>query len=147
MLLRYFIHAIDLRLENGWPGKSAYLFYLDLIGDVVNMTIFLVFMLTFFIQNPSRLPIYMMADVIQVARQLAQRLKSFRRYRQITKNMDLRVKDASDDEIESADACISCRDTTTERRPVWPHTSGSPPHRPAGCPLPGCPGLPWPRAF
>eukprot|EP00439_Symbiodinium_sp_Y106_P038198 s4133_g4.t1 len=43
------------------------------------MTLFLIFMLTFFVQNPSRLPIYMMADVIQVARKLAQRLRSFRR--------------------------------------------------------------------
>ena len=46
-------------------GKSVCLFYIDLIHDVVSMTLFLVFMLTFFVQNPSRLPIYMMADVIQ----------------------------------------------------------------------------------
>ena len=49
---------------------------------------FLIFMSTFFIQNPSRLPIYMMADILQVARQLANRLKSFRRYRLIMANFE-----------------------------------------------------------
>lgn len=63
---KYLMHIIDTSLENGWPSKAAYIFYLDLIGDVVSMLIFLCFMSLFFIQNPSRLPIYMMADIIQV---------------------------------------------------------------------------------
>lgn len=111
---KYLIHVIDLRLDNGWPGKSAYLFYVELVGDMVNMTIFLTFMLTFFIQNPTRLPMYMISDVIQVARNLTQRLKSFRKYRRITHNMDQRFPSASDEEIEEADSCIICRDQLWE---------------------------------
>jgi len=102
---------IDLRLENGWPAKSVCLFYVDLIHDVVSMTLFLIFMLTFFVQNPSRLPIYMMADVIQVARKLAQRLRSFRRYRCISRNMEMRFQDATDAEIEESEHCVICRDS------------------------------------
>jgi len=113
-LCKYTVHMVDLRLDNGWPGKSVCLFYIDLVHDVASMTLFLVFMLTFFVQNPSRLPIYMMADVIQVARKLAQRLRSFRRYRRISLNMEMRFPDASDEEIEQHEHCVICRDSLFE---------------------------------
>lgn len=113
-LCKYSVHMVDLRLENGWPAKPVCLFYVDLIHDVVSMTLFLIFMLTFFVQNPSRLPIYMMADVIQVARKLAQRLRSFRRYRRISLNMDMRFPDATDAEIEENENCVICRDSLFE---------------------------------
>mmetsp|Transcript_87077 Transcript_87077/g.202709 ORF Transcript_87077/g.202709 Transcript_87077/m.202709 type:complete len:584 (-) Transcript_87077:47-1798(-) len=113
-ICKYSVHMIDLRLDTGWPGKSVFLFYIDLVFDVVSMTLFLVFMLTFFVQNPSRLPIYMMADVIQVARKLAQRLRSFRRYRRISLNMEVRFPDASDEEIEHNEHCVICRDSLFE---------------------------------
>lgn len=111
---KYLIHIIDLRLENGWPAKSAYLFYVDLIGDVANMTLFLIFMLSCVFQNPSRLPVYMMADVLQVARQLTMRLKAFQKYRAITANMDQKFPNATAEELEAADSCIICRDTLWE---------------------------------
>jgi len=110
-ILKYSVHMVDLRLDNGWPGKLVCLFYIDLVHDVVSMTLFLVFMLTFFVQNPSRLPIYMMADIIQVARKLAQRLRSFRRYRRISMNMDMRFPDATDEEIEHDEHCVICRES------------------------------------
>jgi len=113
-ICKYSVHMMDLRLDNGWPGKSVCLFYVDLVHDVVSMTLFLVFMLTFFVQNPSRLPIYMMADVIQVARKLAQRLRSFRRYRRISLNMEIRFPDATDEEIEHNEHCVICRDSLFE---------------------------------
>eukprot|EP00913_Durusdinium_trenchii_P033841 g31679.t1 len=106
-MCRYSIHMVDLRLENGWPaksaGSSAWAFCEIVLGQI--------FMLTFFVQNPSRLPIYMMADVIQVARKLAQRLRSFRRYRCISRNMELRFPDATDAEIEENEHCVICRDS------------------------------------
>mmetsp|Transcript_8614 Transcript_8614/g.15462 ORF Transcript_8614/g.15462 Transcript_8614/m.15462 type:complete len:558 (-) Transcript_8614:106-1779(-) len=113
-LCKYSVHMVDLRLDNGWPGKSVCLFYIDLIHDVVSMTLFLVFMLTFFVQNPSRLPIYMMADILSVARKLTQRLRSFRRYRRISLNMEVRFPDATDEEIEQNEHCVICRDSLFE---------------------------------
>lgn len=113
-ICKYLVHMVDIRLDNGWPGKSVCLFYIDLIHDVVSMTLFLVFMLTFFVQNPSRLPIYMMADVVQVARKLAQRLRSFRRYRRISLTMELRFPDATDEELEENEHCVICRDSLFE---------------------------------
>lgn len=113
-IFKYSVHMVDLRLDSGWPEKSVCLFYIDLLHDVVSMTLFLVFMLTFFVQNPSRLPIYMMADVLSVARKLAQRLRSFRRYRRISTNMDERFPDVTDEEIDHNDNCVICRDSLFE---------------------------------
>jgi E3 ubiquitin-protein ligase synoviolin len=111
---KYSVHMVDLRLDNGWPAKSVCLFYIDLVHDVVSMTLFLVFMLTFFEQNTNRMPNYIMADVIQVARKLASRLRSFRRYRRISTNMEARFADATDEEIEQNENCVICRDSLFE---------------------------------
>ncbi|CAK0853613.1 unnamed protein product [Prorocentrum cordatum] len=113
-IFKYSLHMIDVCLDNGWPGKSVCLFYVDLVHDVTAMTIFLVFMLTFFFQNPARLPIYMIADVVQVARKLSHRLQSFRRYRRISNNMEARFPDATDEEIEQDEYCVICRDSLFE---------------------------------
>ena len=34
-ICKYSVHMVDLRLDNGWPGKSVCLFYIDLMHDVV----------------------------------------------------------------------------------------------------------------
>lgn len=110
-ICKYSVHMVDIRLDNGWPGKLVCLFYIDLVHDVVSMTLFLIFMLAFFVQNPSRLPIYMMADIIQVARKLHQRLRSFRRYRRISANMETRFVNATDEEIDQNEQCVICRES------------------------------------
>ena len=114
MCLKFAFNLVDLKISaNGWPGKSVYVFYTELVADIAQMTSYILFMGIFFYQNPSRLPIYAIADVIQVARQLANRLRSFKKYREITRNMDARFPNASADEIEAAESCIICRDKLT----------------------------------
>jgi len=107
--LKYTLHLLDSE-NGGWPGKAAYLFYLDLTGDLVSMLVFLGFMGVFFVQNPSRLPIYMMADVIQVAKQLSNRLRNFRKYLLIMKDFDEKFRKANVEDCEKAETCIICRD-------------------------------------
>ena len=111
MGFRFGFNLIDLKIStNGWPAKSVYIFYTELITDIIQMTCYILFMGIFFYQNPSRLPIYAIADVIQVARQLANRLRSFKKYREITHNMDTRFLDATPAQTEAAESCIICRD-------------------------------------
>ncbi|CAD7927997.1 unnamed protein product [Amoebophrya sp. A120] len=119
-MLKYVLHLIDTSLEHGWPGKAAYIFYLELLGDVVSMTIFLCFMSVFFIQNPSRLPIYMMADIIQVARQLTTRLRNFRKYRCIMADFESKFRMADEEELKAAETCIICRDDLNEGSVILP---------------------------
>lgn len=113
-LCKYAIHMIDIRIENGWNSKAAAVFYLDLFNDVLSLGIFLMFILIFFLNHPSRLPLYMTADIIQVVRTLYQRIKSFQRYRKLTRNMEQAFPDATLAELEDADTCIICRDILFE---------------------------------
>ena len=113
-LLKFVFNLVDVKFSvQGWPSKSVYIFYADLITDILQMTCYILFMGVFFYQNPARLPIYAIADVVQVARQLATRLQSFRRYREITSNMDTKFPEATAEEMASAESCIICRDNLT----------------------------------
>ncbi|PFH36036.1 zinc finger, C3HC4 type (RING finger) domain-containing protein [Besnoitia besnoiti] len=113
-ILKFAAHIIDVRLDNGWASKSAVLFYLELIHDVTSLVIFLLFMSVFFITQPSRLPLYMTADIIHVVKALYKRILSFKKYRALTKNLETRFPDATADELEAADTCIICRDLLFE---------------------------------
>ena len=113
--LKFSFNLVDVRFTaNGWPSKSVFVFYSELLADVTQMTSYMLFMGIFFYQNPSRLPIYALADVFQVVRQLVVRLRSFKRYREITANMDAKFPDASVQEMEEAESCIICRDSLTD---------------------------------
>ena len=113
-MLKFVFNLVDARFTmNGWTSKSVYVFYSELLADVLQMTSYILFMGIFFYQNPSRLPIYALADVVQVARQLTIRLRSFMRYREITSNMDARFPNATVEEMEAAESCIICRDALT----------------------------------
>ena len=113
-LLKFSFNFVDARLtSNGWPSKAVYIFYVELAADVLQMTSYMLFMGIFFYQNPARLPIYAIADLVQVARQLASRLQSFKRYREITADMETKFPDATPEEIEAAESCIICRDSLT----------------------------------
>ncbi|CBZ52191.1 hypothetical protein NCLIV_019800 [Neospora caninum Liverpool] len=112
--LKVGVHVIDVRLDNGWAAKSAVIFYLELIHDVTSLVIFLLFMSVFFITQPSRLPLYMTADIIHVVKALYKRILSFKKYRTLTKNLETRFPDATAEELEEADTCIICRDLLFE---------------------------------
>ena len=114
-LLKFSFNFVDARLTtNGWPSKAVYVFYSELAADVLQMTSYMLFMGIFFYQNPARLPIYAIADLVQVGRQLTNRLRSFKRYREITADMETKFPDATPEEIEAAESCIICRDALTE---------------------------------
>ncbi|KAF4736982.1 E3 ubiquitin-protein ligase hrd1 [Perkinsus olseni] len=113
-LTKFIIHLVDMRLEHGWTGKTQFIFHVDLWGDVGQMTTYLCFMMVFLSQNPSRLPFYALADILQIARQLVSRLYSLRKYRAITANMEERFPDATQEELETQDTCIICRDKLWE---------------------------------
>ena len=114
-LFKFGLNFYDAKLTaNGWPSKAVYVFYTELVADILQMSSYILFMGIFFYQNPARLPIYAIADLVQVGRQLANRLRSFKRYREITADMETKFPDASQEEMDVAESCIICRDTLTQ---------------------------------
>ena len=47
-------------------------------------------MLVFFVTQPSRLPLYMTADILHVSKALYRRILSFRKYRALSRNLETR---------------------------------------------------------
>lgn len=82
------------------------------------------------------LPIHIMRDLFMTARSFLKRLTAFHRYRNATKDMNIRYEDATVEDIRREDTCIICREdmrpwsvTNPQAPPVLP--GALPPARPA----------------
>ncbi|SCM07560.1 ERAD-associated E3 ubiquitin-protein ligase HRD1, putative [Plasmodium chabaudi adami] len=109
-IVKFFINIIDIRSPNGLPNKSTILFFLDIIHDIMSLIIFLVFIFVFILNNFSNLPLHMTADIIHVIKTLITKFKSFKRYRELTKNIETKFINATEEELKEAGTCIICRD-------------------------------------
>ncbi|KMZ78196.1 hypothetical protein PVIIG_02195 [Plasmodium vivax India VII] len=113
-ILKFFVNIIDLRSANGLSSKATILFFLDILHDIMSLIIFLVFILVFILNNFSNLPLHMTADIIHVVKTLISRFKSFQRYRELTKNIETKFADATEEELKEVGTCIICRDDLKE---------------------------------
>lgn len=109
-ICKFFVNIIDLRSPNGLSSKATILFFLDMLHDIMSLIIFLVFILVFVLNNFSNLPLHMTADIIHVVKTLVARFKSFQRYRELTKNIEKKFVDATEEELKEVGTCIICRD-------------------------------------
>eukprot|EP00914_Ancora_sagittata_P007003 GHVO01013889.1.p1 GENE.GHVO01013889.1~~GHVO01013889.1.p1 ORF type:complete len:564 (-),score=67.35 GHVO01013889.1:435-2126(-) len=108
--LKFLIHLVDAKLEGGWPPKAAYILYIDLTLDTIALLMYLSFTIIFFISNPTRLPLYMMSDTLQSFRQLHSRVRAFRSYKILMKNIETKFADATAEDLARDDTCVICRD-------------------------------------
>lgn len=113
-IFKFFVNIIDLRSPNGLSSKATILFFLDMLHDIMSLIIFLVFIMVFVLNNFSNLPLHMTADVIHVVKTLISRFKSFQRYRELTKNIETKFIDATEEELKEVGTCIICRDDLKE---------------------------------
>jgi hypothetical protein len=67
-------------------------------------------MILFVVNHPGRLPLYAISDFANTARQLVGKIKSFRKYRELTKNLQHGFENPTIDECGIAGDCIICRD-------------------------------------
>uniref|UniRef100_A0A8C9HAK0 RING-type E3 ubiquitin transferase n=1 Tax=Piliocolobus tephrosceles TaxID=591936 RepID=A0A8C9HAK0_9PRIM len=113
-IFKFFVNIIDLRSANGLSSKATLLFFLDILHDIMSLIIFLVFIFVFILNNFSNLPLHMTADIIHVVKTLISRFKSFQRYRELTKNIENKFIDATEEELKEVGTCIICRDELKE---------------------------------
>lgn len=102
----------------GWEEKGRWVFYLDLLTDLLKLVIYLTFfgiLLTFY-----GLPIHILRDVVVTIRSFARRIVDFLRYRNATRDMNQRYPDATAEEVSREDVCIICREEMTPVQPAQP---------------------------
>ncbi|KAL3701953.1 hypothetical protein R1sor_019975 [Riccia sorocarpa] len=107
--VKYSLYLGDLFMEGQWDNKAVYVFYLELVRDLLHLSLYLFFFLVIFIHYG--LPLHLVRELYETFRNFKTRVADFIRYRNITSNMNDRFPDASPEELGRSDAtCIICRE-------------------------------------
>uniref|UniRef100_A0A7R9XYW7 RING-type E3 ubiquitin transferase n=1 Tax=Prasinoderma coloniale TaxID=156133 RepID=A0A7R9XYW7_9VIRI len=106
--LKYILHTADRSMGGAWEAKSVYLFYVDLVTDLLQLFVYLIFFLIVFVHYG--LPIHLIRDLYSTFRNFRQRLSDFVRYRRATNNLSTRFPDATPEEVAADNVCIICRE-------------------------------------
>lgn len=109
---KYILLVLDARWESRglhWPSKHSWLFYLEFTADLVRLCLYLVFFLI--ICTYYGLPLHLIRELGITFYNLRERVIKFLHFRQLTKNMQERFPDATQQELLAGDkTCIVCRE-------------------------------------
>eukprot|EP01018_Ginkgo_biloba_P014401 Gb_05778 [translate_table: standard] len=107
--LKYVFYVSDMLMEGQWENKAVFTFYLELVRDLLHLSLYLFFFLVIFINYG--LPLHLIRELYETFRNFKSRVADFIRYRKITSNMNDRFPDATAEELGISDAtCIICRE-------------------------------------
>lgn len=93
----------------GWEDKGRWVFYLELLTDLVRLVLYLTFFCVLCVFYG--LPIYIIRDVAMAIRSFYKRITDFVKYRHATRDMNERYPDATAEDVGDRDVCIICRET------------------------------------
>lgn len=133
------VNEMDIDVP-GWEEKGRWVFYLDLLTDLLKLVIYLSFfgiLLTFY-----GLPIHILRDVVVTIRSFARRIMDFMRYRNATRDMNQRYPDATAEEVSREDVCIICREEMIPVQPAQPQPAANAAGEPAPQPAAGTQRVP-----
>ncbi|KAI8540578.1 hypothetical protein RHMOL_Rhmol09G0274200 [Rhododendron molle] len=110
--VKYVFYVSDMLMEGQWERKAVYTFYLELIRDLLHLSMYLCFFLVIFVNYG--VPLHLIRELYETFRNFKVRVADFIRYRKITSNMNDRFPDATPEELNASDAtCIICREEMT----------------------------------
>ncbi|KAM5557917.1 ERAD-associated E3 ubiquitin-protein ligase HRD1B [Rosa sericea] len=110
--VKYVFYVSDMIMEGQWERKHVYTFYLELIRDLLHLSMYLCFFIVIFMYYG--LPVHLIRELYETFRNFKIRVADYLRYRKITSNMNDRFPDATPEELTAGDAtCIICREEMT----------------------------------
>ncbi|XP_057810776.1 ERAD-associated E3 ubiquitin-protein ligase HRD1B-like [Salvia miltiorrhiza] len=110
--LKYIFYVSDMLMDGQWEKKAVYTFYLELVRDLLHLTMYMCFFLVIFVNYG--VPLHLIRELYETFRNFKIRVADYIRYQKITSNMNERFPDATSEEINSSDAtCIICREEMT----------------------------------
>ncbi|KAL3644580.1 ERAD-associated E3 ubiquitin-protein ligase hrd1a [Castilleja foliolosa] len=108
-IVKYAFYVSDMLMEGQWEKKAVYTFYLELVRDLLHLTMYMCFFLVIFVNYG--VPLHLIRELYETFRNFKIRVADYIRYRKVTSNMNDRFPDATPEEINSSDAtCIICRE-------------------------------------
>ncbi|KAG9454400.1 hypothetical protein H6P81_007304 [Aristolochia fimbriata] len=109
IFMKYVFYVNDMLMEGRWERKAVYTFYLELIRDLLHLSMYLFFFLTIFVNYG--VPLHLIRELYETYRNFKIRVADYIRYRKITSNMNERFPDATTEELNASDStCIICRE-------------------------------------
>ncbi|XP_066340964.1 ERAD-associated E3 ubiquitin-protein ligase HRD1-like isoform X2 [Miscanthus floridulus] len=110
--VKYIFYVSDVLMEGQWERKAVYTFYLELISDLVHLSLYMLFFIAIFLNYG--VPLHLIRELYETFRNFRIRIADYVRYRKITSNMNERFPDATTEELDASDAtCIICREEMT----------------------------------
>ncbi|OIV99631.1 hypothetical protein TanjilG_17441 [Lupinus angustifolius] len=102
-------------MDGQWEKKPVFTFYLELIRDLLHLSMYLCFFFVIFINYG--VPLHLIRELYETFRNFKIRVADYIRYRKITSNMNDRFPDATPEELDVGDAtCIICREEMTSAK-------------------------------
>lgn len=112
IFVKYVFYVSDMLMEGQWERKAVCTFYLELIRDLLHLSMYLCFFLVIFVNYG--VPLHLIRELYETFRNFKVRVADYIRYRRITSNMNDRFPDATPEELNASDAtCIICREEMT----------------------------------
>ncbi|CAM0914113.1 unnamed protein product [Alopecurus aequalis] len=110
--VKYVFYVSDMLMEGQWEKKAVYTFYLELISDLVHLSLYMLFFIAIFLNYG--VPLHLIRELYETFRTFRIRISDYVRYRKITSNMNERFPEVTADELTASDAtCIICREEMT----------------------------------
>ncbi|CAD5181954.1 unnamed protein product [Musa acuminata subsp. malaccensis] len=107
--VKYIFYVSDMLMEGQWERKAVYTFYLELVRDLLHLSLYIFFFLVIFLSYG--IPLHLIRELYETFRSFRMRVADYVRYRKITSNMNERFPDATQEELNATDAtCIICRE-------------------------------------
>ncbi|XP_074560731.1 ERAD-associated E3 ubiquitin-protein ligase HRD1-like [Curcuma longa] len=107
--VKYVFYVSDTLMEGQWERKAVYTFYLELVQDLLHLSLYIVFFLVIFVSYG--IPLHLLHKLYETFHSFTKRVTDYVRYRKITSNMNERFPDATQEELNATDAiCIICRE-------------------------------------
>ncbi|XP_022756069.1 ERAD-associated E3 ubiquitin-protein ligase HRD1B-like [Durio zibethinus] len=119
--VKYVFYVSDMLMEGQWEKKAVYTFYLELIRDLLHLSMYLCFFVVIFMNYG--IPLHLIRELYETFRNFKIRIADYMRYRKIASNMNDRFPDATPEELNASDAtCIICREEmTTAKKLICGH--------------------------
>ncbi|KAL3677675.1 hypothetical protein R1sor_020631 [Riccia sorocarpa] len=114
MFIKYSLHMGELYMEGPFRSKAVCLFYLELVQDLLHLSLYLLFFLFIFMHYG--LPLHLVRELHDTFRNFKNRVTDFLRYRRLTSNMNERFPDASAEDLTRDATCIVCREDMVEAK-------------------------------
>ncbi|KAF3602023.1 hypothetical protein F2Q69_00038189 [Brassica cretica] len=134
IFLKYVFFVTDMIMDGQWEKKPVYTFYLELIRDLLHLSMYICFFFVIFIDGETwerkllsysvldsfmamfdlgvhgfcfrnyGVPLHLLRELYETFRNFQIRVSDYLRYRKITSNMNDRFPDATTEELTASDA-------------------------------------------